>query len=745
MKVGVVTFHSAFNFGATLQTWALQKALKQIGTQPCVINYHPWIIDGLYDPYGGKTGFDRTKRHWYLKAMSPERLVRLKKYSSFIRDNLELVGDYKTYEELEKNPPKMDAYITGSDQVWNSSHTGGYDPAYFLEFAPEDSIKISYGASVGKNMVLPAYQERIRKALKSYQGISLREVSTTPAIEKLTDKRVRVVADPTLLLKREDYDEIRVDEKRDEKYILVYMMEESQEVKRLANRVSRLLGYPIVQRRAAKKFNYELKSCYTSTPGEFLGLVSNAECVITNSFHGTVFSLIYEKPFISLLHSDTGSRTVDLLRSLQMEDHIIWKAEEFYDLARFQIKDPQQLHRNMERVREKSFRFLRESLGLEQEEVPRVDCPTGILKEECYGCYACQEICPQGAITMTEEADGFYYPRTDSEKCISCGLCEKVCIRLQDALPQEQKSPLIYGAVNRDDETRMNSSSGGVFPELARYVIEEKKGCVVGVRWDENMRAVPDIAYSMDEVAAFFGSKYVKSDLNGIWPRVEQLLKDGRIVLYSGLPCECAALHAYLRKDYENLYICEILCHAAPSPKILRKYLDHLEKKFQSKVVDLNFRDKSKTGWMIHKVQMVVTFESGYVLRVNARRNNYFRAFLNDYTCRESCTRCNYVYDHRKGDITIGDYWGIQDFIPELFDDKGASCVLVNSEKGEYLWQQVSDRFESRESTLKTVFARNHSKPSPRHSIRDEIFDQLDDAASIDLLLEEYNDLKNPT
>lgn len=745
MKVGVVTFHSAFNFGATLQTWALQKALKQIGTEPCVINYHPWIIDGLYDPYGGRSGFARTKRHWYLKLMSPEKVVRVKKYSAFIRDHLNLVGDYKTYEELKANPPKLDAYITGSDQVWNSSHTGGYDPAYFLEFAPADAIKIAYGASVGKNMVLPAYQKQIRNALKDYRGISLREVSTTPAIEKLTKQRVNVVADPTLLLRREDYDEIRVDEKRKEKYILVYMMEDSVEVKRLSNRISRLLGYPVVQRRAAKKFNYELESCYTSTPGEFLGLISNAECVITNSFHGTVFSLIYEKPFISLLHSDTGSRTVDLLRSLHMEDHIVRNAENFYDLGRFQIKDPELLHRSMEHVREKSFHFLKQSLGLEEELQVKVNCPTGILREECYGCYACSEICPKDAITMEEEADGFFYPRTDPEKCISCGLCEQVCIRLQDRFEGEQKTPLPYAALNKDDATRAQSTSGGVFPEAARYIIEEKGGCVVGVRWDEHMRAVQDVAYTMEEVQAFCGSKYVKSDLDGIWPRVEKLLKEGRTVLYSGLPCECAALRSYLRKDYDNLYVCEILCHSAPSPKILRKYLDHLEKKFGSRIVDLNFRDKKQNGWQIHEAQMVMTFEDGSELRVNTRRNNYFRAFLNDYTCRESCTRCEYVYDHRKGDITIGDYWGIEEFIPELFDDKGASCVLVQTEKGRELWNQIADRFRSQESTMKAVFARNHDKPSPRHSIRDEIFDQIDTTSSINSLLEEYNDLKNLT
>lgn len=742
MKVGVVTFHSAFNFGATLQTWALQKALRQLGAESCVINYHPKVIDSLYDPYEGKSGFDRTKRYWYLKLTAPERLVRFQRYSAFLKKNLTLAGDYKTYEELEKNPPKLDAYITGSDQVWNSSHIGGYDPAYYLEFAPEGSRKISYGASVGKNYVLPAYKEQIKNALKDYAAVSLREVSTTPAIEKLSKVPVKVVADPTFLLRREDYDEIRVDERRKEKYILVYMMEENQEVKKLANRVSKTLGYPIVQRRPVEKFVNEVESCYTATPGEFIGLVSNAEYVITNSFHGTVFSLIYEKPFISLLHSDTGSRTVDLLRNLRMEDHIVWDEKEFYDMEKFQIRNVEELRARIAKLRKDSRQYLGESLGLLEPDKEKVDCPTGILKEECYGCYACKEICPKDAISMETDEEGFYYPSVDHEKCISCGLCQKVCIRLAEHFPQEILQPKVYGAVNKDMSARIESSSGGVFPELARYIIEEKSGYVVGVRWDEQMRAVADIAHTIEEAMAFRGSKYVKSELKDIWPRIKDLLDRGETVLYSGLPCECAALQSYLRKPYENLYVCEILCHAAPSPKILRKYLDYLENKFKSRIVDVTFRDKSETGWLIHRTQLVVKFENGQVLRVNARKNNYFRAFSNDYISRECCNHCEYVYDHRKGDLTIGDFWGIQYLMPELFDDKGASCVLMHNKKGEELWKAISDKFDVRQSSMQDVFAKNHRCPSPYHSIRDEIFDLMDEKP-INSLLREYNDLKN--
>lgn len=741
MRVGVVTFHNAFNFGATLQTWALQKALAKLGTEPCVIHYHPSVIDSLYDPYEGREGFDRTKRRWYLKLTAPERLVRLKKYSSFIQEHLKLEGDYPVYSALEENPPQLDAYITGSDQVWNSFHIGGYDPAYFLEFAPEGSRKIAYGASIGRNMILPAYRGQIRKALEDYQAISLREISTTPAVERLTKKPVKVVADPTFLLEREDYEEIRVDETREEKYILVYMMEESQEVKKMANRVSKALGYPIVQRRPVKKFANELESCYTNTPGEFLGLVSNAEYVITNSFHGTVFSLIYEKPFVSLLHSDTGSRTVDLLKSLHMEDHIVWDESKFCDMGQFEIKDVEDLRRRIAKHRTKSLQYLQEALGLIQVEKARVDCPTDILREECYGCGVCKEVCPKEAITMAEEADGFCYPKVDPEKCISCGKCEKYCIRLQDRFPEEIPQPSVYAAIHKDEQIRMASSSGGVYPELARYVIEERQGYVVGVRWNERMEAVGDIAHTMEEARAFCGSKYVKSNLEGILPRVKALLEQGETVLYTGVPCDCAALRFYLKKEYENLYVCEILCHAVPSPKILRKYLDHLEKKFDSKIVDLIFRDKSEKGWLIHRTQMVVKFESGRTLRVNARRNNYFRAFLRDFISRESCNHCDYVYDHRRGDLTIGDFWSIRDFIPEMFDDKGVSCVLANTDQGRKLWEAVAGKFQVQESTLKAAFRKNHVRPAAYHQARTEIFEQLDEEP-IDELLEEYNDLK---
>ena len=364
MKAGVITFHSAHNFGASLQTWALQQALADLGVEPCVINYHTPVIDNLYDPIKETNPKLRAKKIKQLQKKNPASLLRYERYSKFIEDNFNMFGNYTCYEDLINETRELDAYITGSDQVWNSQHIGGYDPAYFLEFAPKQALKISYAASTGRNYVLPIYHERIRHALKSFTSISIRESSALPAIQNLTSHKVNVVADPTFLIPGHKYDAIKKAPDINEKYIFVYMMENNPQVVKFANSISRALGLPIVQRRQKKFFINEVDNTYTSTPGEWLGWIENAEMVITNSFHGTVFSAIFEKPFVSMLHSDTGSRTIDLLKSLDLEDHMITDPTTFEDFDQFIIKDPVALSKNIETVRENGLNFLREALQL---------------------------------------------------------------------------------------------------------------------------------------------------------------------------------------------------------------------------------------------------------------------------------------------------------------------------------------------------------------------------------------------
>lgn len=739
MKAGVITFHSAHNFGASLQTWALQRVLKDNNIEASVINYHPSIIDDLYNPLKGKEGIVKSLAELKLKWKNPRSLIRYKNYTDFINIQFDLLGNFSTYEELEQADLDLDAYIVGSDQVWNSEHIGGFDPTYFLKFAKPGKAKIAYAASIGKDYILPIYHERIRECLKSFTSISVREESAVKAIKGLVKRDIDVVLDPTLLIPREAYEDIKRVPKLNEKYIFVYMMENNPDVIKFANRISQATGLPIVQRRPNKLFKNEVATCYTEGPGEFLGWIENAEYVITNSFHGTVFSMIYETPFVSMLHSNTGSRTIDLLKSLKMESHLLYNKEDFVDFSQFAIDDKEALRNRIIGLRKSSIVFLLDALR-DNIRQSRVECPTNISKMECYGCTACKEVCPTNAISMVSDSEGFIYPVAD-EKCIHCNKCAKACIRNNNQLaPYKEDYPKVLSVMNKAEEVRMNSSSGGIFPELAKYVIEEKKGYVVGVKYDKDMNVVSDIADNMEDVKAFYGSKYVKSDIDGIFPKVKKLLEENKTVLYSALPCECAGLKSYLNKEYTNLYICEILCHAGPSPKIYGEYIAYLNDKYKAKVSNIKFREKSK-GWLIHKATMVIEFDNGKSIKANARRNNYFRAFLNDFISRPSCSACEYTFTNRMGDVTMGDFWGIKDIDPEMFDDKGVSLLLVNNERGASLWDLVKDRFDYKDSEVTVAFEKNHNKPCDYKLERMEIFRKLD-KRPIDDLLEIYNDLK---
>ena len=362
MKVGVITFHSANNYGATLQTWALQKVLKNHGLDAGVIHYHPDIIDNLYDPMEGRTGIKRIWKKFCMAISSPESLTRYHKFQTFLKDNFNLIGDFKTYEELENARLMLDAYITGSDQVWNPVHIGGFNPAYYLDFAQPGAIKISYAASVGSDYIHPRYKENLRQSLSSYTGISVRESSIKEAVQELTGQPVQVVLDPTMLLAKEDYEEIKVTSTIKEPYILVYMIEKNPQVISFANKISIALGLPLIQRRTVPGMTNELPPFYTADAGEFIGLIEGTSYVITNSFHGTVFSILYGRPFVSMLHSDTGSRTVDLLTSLGLESHILYDIADFNDFDMFKIDNYEEISETIEGLKGRSEQFLFNSL-----------------------------------------------------------------------------------------------------------------------------------------------------------------------------------------------------------------------------------------------------------------------------------------------------------------------------------------------------------------------------------------------
>lgn len=349
-------------------------------------------------------------------------------------------------------------------------------------------------------------------------------------------------------------------------------------------------------------------------------------------------------------------------------------------------------------------------------------------KDACSGCSACVMKCPKHCITMQADNEGFLYPEVNRVDCIDCGLCEKVCHELH---PYQQRKPLnVYAAINNDEEIRLKSSSGGIFYLLAEKTISEG-GVVFGARFDDEWQVILDYAETLEGMQPFMGSKYVQARTANAYKDAETFLKQGRIVLFSGSPCQIAGLHHYLQKEYENLKTVDFVCHGVPSPKVWQRYLDEVVTSGKQAINDVKFRNKSN-GWK--KFNIVLSYnheEETYSLCSWHQQNHYMRAFLSDMILRPSCHECKAKQGSSHSDITIADFWGIHIEMPEMDDDKGTGLVLVNTGKGRNAldWSKVTKK----ESSIEVASKNNGglSSLTTPHPKRENFFAALDESSSV--------------
>lgn len=295
-------------------------------------------------------------------------------------------------------------------------------------------------------------------------------------------------------------------------------------------------------------------------------------------------------------------------------------------------------------------------------------------KKGCCGCHACASICAKHCITMNADEEGFLYPVVDNEACTDCGLCEKVCPVINR---NESRKPLkVYAAKNKNEEIRRQSSSGGIFTLLAEKVINEG-GVVFGARFDENWDVIHSWADTIEGIAAFRGSKYVQSTIGDTYREAKEFLKQGRKVLFSGTSCQIAGLKKFLRKEYDNLLTVDVVCHGVPSPKIWREYLESLH---ISNIGTISHKDKA-TGWRGYSFSVKDT-EGKVVYTEKASENKYLSAFVRNLILRPSCFLCPAKEGKSLSDITLADYWGIEQLVPQLDDNKGISFISCNTQMG---------------------------------------------------------------
>lgn len=298
--------------------------------------------------------------------------------------------------------------------------------------------------------------------------------------------------------------------------------------------------------------------------------------------------------------------------------------------------------------------------------------------ELCTGCSACKQICPQKAISMVPDVEGFLRPEIDLEKCVKCEKCKRVCPsanRVKDTL----QKPHTYAFVHSSERIRMNSSSGGAFSAIAEYVIRER-GEVFGAGFDNQGNLLHQNCDSINDLATLRGSKYLQSDVGDSYSKVEALLQAGKLVFFTGTPCQVNGLYAYLRKEYQHLITADIICHGCPSPAVWKKYREECEKKIGTRMKSVHFRDKA-SGWKSYSINKQYVDGSTEIESIS--QNIYMKGFLSGLFLRPSCYLCPAKQVHRMADITLGDFWGAERVCNVLDDDKGISIVLIHSVKGE--------------------------------------------------------------
>ena len=755
MKIGIITFNSAHNYGAVLQAWALQEYLKNEGHQVEIINYRLPATDNLYKIFKPRNPFKHGKLNkavhvlQYIKKMKtePDRARKYREFERFINHTLNTTEPITKFGDLNKANFDYDIMIAGSDQIWNGGLTKGVNPAYLLAFGKDNIKRVSYAASIGRDEIPEVEHTLFQRYLRNFDYISVREEKAKEAVSKLTDKPVSVVLDPTLLLDREMYDRLKKDPKVNQDYIYVHNVHLKKIDKRLnmmAEEVSKRTGLPIIHNREDYNFTNELKKFAGGSPEEFIGYIANAKYVIANSFHATVFSIIYHRDFITIPHFQNPERMRHLLDSLGIVSHLIADIHELpEDLTEMNI-DYDKVEKARLSLREESVKFLKAAMeGPKTSNKPITDADKYFDTKDafsCFGCNTCRDVCPTSAINMVEDKEGFSYPVIDEEKCIHCNLCRKVCPYGKYRLKEEKTEafPKVYAAMHKNDEVLEESTSGGMFTPMYKNMIA-RGGRVVGVRYTEDMDVIYDIAQTEEECKKFRGSKYVAADVKDVKPRVKKLLDEGIPVLFTGNPCQIAGLKNYLRKDYDNLYTVEIICHGTPSPKVFRLYIEYLEELYKSKVIDFEFRNKLR-GWSTPYI--CVKFESGEVLLEQANRNNFNRAFLSNNIQRPVCYNCEFAsLKLGVGDITIGDYWGIEKEHPEMFDQKGVSMIKINNDHGLKFFNEFESQFNLIPSTYEKAYGANHKKPMNLVAKRNQLMSQIDDV-EINKLLQKFNHLK---
>ena len=719
MNIKVITRHYIPNYGSLLQSYATVKLFESMNCNCQIIDYRRIDEKGINL---GKTLLKSSnwnnsflKRNIYRLVQYPLHMHAYYKFQKNINDYL---GNYLTVECNDSSSIKnicndSDILCSGSDQIWGRVGGEEYDENYFLSFANNNKC-ISLSSSFGKDVIGEKLNANLGKLLENYSFISVREKS---AKKILDDNHIKseVFLDPTMLVDKKLWIGL-CNKSEKENYILVYQLHDNKIFNKYLDKIAKKEKLKVIRICTSfhQKFKYG-KGKYLPSIQEFLSLVFNAKYVVTDSFHCTVFSILFHKQFCTYLPNDTNTRIINLLEFTGLKEQIL--NDSFDDKWMGQKINWKNVDEVIKTEQLKNINMLNDAI--------KGNCNNIKIVSNCTGCRCCEKICPKNAISFKKNSEGFLYPLIDDNKCINCGLCVKRCPQNANTLEIKNENQKVYGVYSKEKDDLYSSSSGGMFINLCRYIIQ-KNGIVFGARYD-NFKVLHEGTTTLEGCFKFQKSKYLQSDVNDTYFDVKNALESSKLVLYSGTPCQIAGLKNFLKKDYSNLVTVDLICHGVPSEKMFNDYIKYLEKKYKGKVLEYDFRTKNNNNY-------------GEVSRVLIRSNNkcrnvyvkstfdpYYDSFIKGKILRDACYSCKYANINRVSDITIGDFWGIEKVNSKFGSSGNVSMVIINTAKGMEVFNQIKDCLCYFETTSDDVKNNNRSLIEPM-SKDNKVYNIYDDS-----------------
>lgn len=669
--VCIAGFWYGANYGSLLNGYAMYRIFKDFGKEVLMLQ---------------KPGAEATDPE--IKQGHNTRFVH--KY--YDKDDISPVLSYSQLSELNNY---CDCFCAGSDQIWN--YNLSFHENLYLPFVQDKKKIISFSTSFGhKNDKTPdEAKSRIREYLQRYNAISVREQFDVNILHNNYGIAATLLFEPVFCINKKYYDKLAEDSKfsESEPYLLTYILDPTPEKRSAIEYYGKKSGLKVINilngvERVWKK-NSEILNLPNIIPDvgaeEFLRAFKDAKYVITDSFHGSAFSIIFNKPFLAIGNYGRGyERFIDLLGRLKLTDRLVTDPQNIpLDEKYLEAIDYTETNKIIAREAEKTVKWVKNAIEVPIEEMVSIILPdkavTSILDMKmCMGCGACVCACPVDALKLQPDEWGYYRSNIDYEKCINCGKCSKICPALQ--LPENNNltQPLCYEFMAASDKVLYSSTSGGIFPVASKEIFR-KNGIVSGAAWKDDFSVEHIIIDDVKDLYKLQKSKYLQSFMGTIAKSIKENLDKNIPVLFSGCPCQVAGLKAFLGKDYSNLLTIDLLCGNSPSTMFFQKYL---EEAFPEGVKGYEFRYKTKQEKWHWGYAKITKSNDESVVRFGGAEDNYQRVYHSHTMCAPHCENCKYQTVPRFGDITIGDFWGIGGKDRSLDTAKGVSVILCNNEKG---------------------------------------------------------------